>query len=192
MKESKDPPTTEPEGPGPTSPERRRFLARVSVGLGAGCGALAVPLVGFTLAPLLQKAPVVWRAVGKLHDFKIGETTNVSLVDASPLPWAGIDGQERGVAAAHGRERVRRLLGQLRAPRLPGPVGARCEALHVPLPRRRLLRGRHRRRGATAPRPVAVSGTRRGRRSAGARRPRSHWLIDELANLAGPRRALVR
>jgi menaquinol-cytochrome c reductase iron-sulfur subunit len=79
------------QGPGaPVLPERRRFLARVCVGLGAGCGGLAVPVVGFTLAPLLQKAPVVWRTVGKVTDFKVGETTNVTLVDASPLPWAGM------------------------------------------------------------------------------------------------------
>ncbi len=89
MTQSKDEPPAEP-GAAPISPERRRFLARVSVGLGAGCGALGVPFVGFTLAPLLQKAPIVWRAVGKVSDFKVGETTNVSLVDASPLPWAGI------------------------------------------------------------------------------------------------------
>jgi menaquinol-cytochrome c reductase iron-sulfur subunit len=81
---------TEPGHGAPVLPERRRFLARVCVGLGAGCGGLAVPVVGFTLAPLLQKAPVVWRTVGKVTDFKVGETTNVSLVDASPLPWAGM------------------------------------------------------------------------------------------------------
>jgi menaquinol-cytochrome c reductase iron-sulfur subunit len=75
---------------GPESPGRRRFLARVCVGLGAGCGGLAVPMVGFVVSPLLRKAPVVWRTVGKVADFKIGETHNVSLVDASPLPWAGI------------------------------------------------------------------------------------------------------
>lgn len=80
----------EPDPSAPESPERRRFLARVCVGLGAGCGGLAVPLVGFTVAPLLRKAPLVWRTVGKVADFKLGETTNVSLVDASPLPWAGI------------------------------------------------------------------------------------------------------
>ncbi len=90
MTQSKDGPTTAPESAEPISPERRRFLARASVGLCAGCGALAVPFVGFTLAPLLREVPVVWRAVGKLADFKIGETTNVSLVDASPLPWAGV------------------------------------------------------------------------------------------------------
>jgi menaquinol-cytochrome c reductase iron-sulfur subunit len=90
MTQSKDEPKTAPESAAPISPERRRFLARASVGLCAGCGALAIPFVGFTLAPLLREVPIVWRAVGKLADFKIGETTNVSLVDASPLPWAGV------------------------------------------------------------------------------------------------------
>ena len=85
---SKEDDPIDPDGAVPVSPERRRFLARVCVGLGAGCGGLAVPLVGFTLAPLLRKAPVVWRKVGKVDDFKVGETTNVSLVDASPLPSA--------------------------------------------------------------------------------------------------------
>jgi menaquinol-cytochrome c reductase iron-sulfur subunit len=90
MTRSKEDSAFEPDGVMPPSPERRRFLARVCVGLGAGCGALAVPLVGFTLGPLLQKVPVVWRVVGKVADFKLGETTGVSLIDASPLPWAGI------------------------------------------------------------------------------------------------------
>jgi len=90
MTQSKDEPPTESEPEAPISPERRRFLARVSVGLGAGCGVLGVPFVGFTLAPLLQKAPNVWRTVGKVADFPIGETRTVILEDASPLPWAGI------------------------------------------------------------------------------------------------------
>jgi menaquinol-cytochrome c reductase iron-sulfur subunit len=34
--------------------------------------------------------PEVWRTVGKLVDFKLGATISVSLVDATPLPWAGI------------------------------------------------------------------------------------------------------
>jgi menaquinol-cytochrome c reductase iron-sulfur subunit len=90
MTRSKEDDPMQPDGGVPVSPERRRFLARVCVGLGAGCGGLAVPLVGFTLAPLLRNAPAAWRKVGKVDDFKVGETTNVSLVDASPLPWAGI------------------------------------------------------------------------------------------------------
>jgi menaquinol-cytochrome c reductase iron-sulfur subunit len=78
----------------PPSPElvaRRRFLARVSMGLG-GCMGVAVgaPLVGFVVAPLFRAVPHEWRAVGKVKDFKVGETVAVIFVDASPLPWAGV------------------------------------------------------------------------------------------------------
>ena len=76
------------------SPElvaRRRFLARVSVGLGAVGGvALTAPLVGFVVAPLGRAVPLVFRSVGKVSDFKIGETVEVTFVDTSPLPWAGV------------------------------------------------------------------------------------------------------
>jgi menaquinol-cytochrome c reductase iron-sulfur subunit len=71
--------------------ERRRFLARVSVGLGAVGGlALGVPLVGFVVAPLARAVPLLFRTVGKVSDFKIGETVEVTYVDTSPLPWAGV------------------------------------------------------------------------------------------------------
>jgi menaquinol-cytochrome c reductase iron-sulfur subunit len=70
---------------------RRRFLARVSVGLGAvGGAALTAPLVGFVVAPLAREVPRTFRSVGKLSDFKIGETVLVTFVDTSPLPWAGV------------------------------------------------------------------------------------------------------
>ncbi len=89
MTQSKDDrPSDEPAAS--VTPERRRFLARVCYGAGASCAGLVVPAAGFVLSPLWRKPPAVWRTVGKLADFKIGETTNVTLVDASPLPWAGI------------------------------------------------------------------------------------------------------
>lgn len=70
---------------------RRRFLERLCVGLGTlGAVAVAIPGIGFIFAPLFKKAPRLWRGVGKLEDFKIGETVNVTLVDPSPLPWAGV------------------------------------------------------------------------------------------------------
>lgn len=70
---------------------RRRFLERLSIGLGALCGAaLAIPAIGFVLGPLFRKPPELWRGVGKLDDFKIGETVNVNFLDSSPLPWAGV------------------------------------------------------------------------------------------------------
>jgi menaquinol-cytochrome c reductase iron-sulfur subunit len=70
---------------------RRRFLSRISIGLSAAAGALVgVPVVGFLVAPLLRRAPRVWRAVGAAADFTIGATVPVSFDDASPLPWSGV------------------------------------------------------------------------------------------------------
>jgi menaquinol-cytochrome c reductase iron-sulfur subunit len=78
----------------PASPaelSRRKFLARLSLTMGAFGGLiLAVPMVGFILAPLFKHKQEVWRTVGKVESFKIGETTAVKYEDASPLPWAGV------------------------------------------------------------------------------------------------------
>ena len=73
---------------------RRKFLERLSIGLGALCGAIiTLPGIAFVLAPMFQKSPEIWRGVGKLDDFKVGQTVNVSFVDPSPLPWAGVTAQ---------------------------------------------------------------------------------------------------
>ena len=70
---------------------RRQFLNRLCIGLGSlGALLLGVPVIGFLLAPLFQKLPNVWRPVGAVDNFRIGETVEVSFVDASPLPWAGV------------------------------------------------------------------------------------------------------
>lgn len=68
---------------------RRRFLTRLSVFLGSIGGVLvAIPTVGFLLG--LRKSPQVWRTVGKVGDFSVGATVNVSFQDSSPLPWSGV------------------------------------------------------------------------------------------------------
>lgn len=70
---------------------RRKFLSRLSIGLGTVCAALVgIPVVGFVVAPLLRRSPTAWRSVGKVDDFKEGETVAVSFADPSPLPWAGV------------------------------------------------------------------------------------------------------
>lgn len=70
---------------------RRRFLTRVSIALGGACAAvLGVPIVGFVVAPLFRRVPDTWRTVGKVDQFKRGETVNVTFRDPSPLPWAGV------------------------------------------------------------------------------------------------------
>jgi len=71
---------------------RRKFLSRLSVTLGAiGATLVAIPSIGFLLG--LRKAPQVWRTVGKLNDFRLGSTVNVSFLDPSPVPWSGVTAQ---------------------------------------------------------------------------------------------------
>ncbi len=70
---------------------RRQLLGRMSVGVGVACGAaVSVPGIGFVVAPLFREASREWRSIGKVEQFKIGETVNVVFVDTSPLPWAGV------------------------------------------------------------------------------------------------------
>ncbi|MGH9616144.1 MAG: ubiquinol-cytochrome c reductase iron-sulfur subunit [Acidobacteriaceae bacterium] len=75
-----------------TEIDRRKFLTRLSIGLGSiGAALIAVPSVAFLLG--LRKTPQIWRTVGKLDDFTIGSTVNVSFPDPSPLPWSGVTAQ---------------------------------------------------------------------------------------------------
>jgi len=70
---------------------RRRFLEKLSIGLAGFCAAVVgLPLVGFVIAPLFRKVPEQWVTLGKVADFQIGKTVTVTVVDSSPLPWAGI------------------------------------------------------------------------------------------------------
>ncbi len=76
-------------GPDAVQPDRRRFLGRLSVALGALMAALpGVPSLLFLFR--LRKAPRVWRPVGKVEGFEVGPTTEVAFLDTSPLPWAGV------------------------------------------------------------------------------------------------------
>ncbi len=75
----------------PATLSRRGFFAKLSIALSGVCGAmLGLPLVGFVVAPLFRKSPEQWVTVGKIRDFEIGETVNVTITDPSPLAWAGI------------------------------------------------------------------------------------------------------
>ncbi len=69
--------------------DRRRFLGRLSVALGALMAALAaVPSLLFLFR--LRRAPQVWRTVGKVEELDVGATKEVSFLDTSPLPWSGV------------------------------------------------------------------------------------------------------
>ena len=87
-------PSDAPRAPAESSPEelpRREFLVRLSIALGAlGAAIVAIPIVGFLLSPFLEREPQLWRAVGPVDSFRIGQTVEVSFPDSSPLPWAGV------------------------------------------------------------------------------------------------------
>jgi menaquinol-cytochrome c reductase iron-sulfur subunit len=70
---------------------RRAFLNKVAVtGMGVAAGLVSVPVVGFLFAPLFQQSPEVWRPVGPVDKFKVGETVEVTFENSSPLPWSGV------------------------------------------------------------------------------------------------------
>jgi menaquinol-cytochrome c reductase iron-sulfur subunit len=93
MKESTEfsPPTYSPHVDDPAAISRRGFLEKLCIALSGVCTAiLGVPIVGFIVAPLFRKTPKEWVSVGKVEEFQIGKTVNVTIVDPSSLPWAGI------------------------------------------------------------------------------------------------------
>jgi menaquinol-cytochrome c reductase iron-sulfur subunit len=70
---------------------RRRFVEKLSVGLIGLCSAIVgVPVIGFLFAPFFRKSPEEWVTLGKPNDFEIGKTVAVTVMDPSPLPWAGV------------------------------------------------------------------------------------------------------
>src|SRR5260370_38528870 len=73
------------------SPERRRFMGRLSIALSAIAATIVgIPVVGFILGPLIAPEKDVWRAVGAVDSFKAGETVRVSFLDPSPMEAAGV------------------------------------------------------------------------------------------------------
>jgi menaquinol-cytochrome c reductase iron-sulfur subunit len=70
--------------------KRRTFIVGGIFSLSALIGAIiAVPVISAMIAPLVRKKERLWRSVGKVDDFKIGETVLVQFGNADPLPWSG-------------------------------------------------------------------------------------------------------
>lgn len=77
-----------------TDEKRRSFLIKLSLGLSAlAAMAASVPVLSALLAPLLEKTPKLWRNVGKLTNFKVGETKLVTFQNADAEKWAGVTSQ---------------------------------------------------------------------------------------------------
>lgn len=79
-----------PVGVNPLGTGRRRFLTWFSVASGGLIGAmLGVPIIGYLLGPLIEKAPQQWREIGQVADFTPGQTKIVTFENTSPLAWSG-------------------------------------------------------------------------------------------------------
>ncbi len=73
---------------------RRGFIVKLLMVAGAVEAALlGVPVIGALFAPLFRKTPRIWRDLGPLAKFTVGETVLVDFRDSSPLPWSGITAQ---------------------------------------------------------------------------------------------------
>ena len=73
---------------------RRHLLMLVSVAAGGVAAAIVgLPLVGFLLAPIFRREAPVWRDVGPLSNFKVGETSKVTFEDSSAIAWGGTDSE---------------------------------------------------------------------------------------------------
>jgi menaquinol-cytochrome c reductase iron-sulfur subunit len=69
---------------------RRRFLNMVCLaGTGVAGAFLGVPILGYLLSPLLNPTPDVWRDLGTVDQYQVGQTVKVNFEEPSPLPWAG-------------------------------------------------------------------------------------------------------
>ncbi|MGH9355186.1 MAG: ubiquinol-cytochrome c reductase iron-sulfur subunit [Terriglobia bacterium] len=91
----------QPDGPEPDArqPEsgemlRRAFLGGICVAMGGWAAAIVgIPIIGFLVAPLFKHPQRLWRPVGAVSKFKIGDTVEVTYEDTSALPWAGLTGK---------------------------------------------------------------------------------------------------
>ncbi|MEO8726474.1 MAG: Rieske (2Fe-2S) protein [Acidobacteriaceae bacterium] len=79
-----------PEELTPLGRMRRDLLALISLGAGGIASLLfAAPVIGFLFSPLTKATPGRWQTVGKLDDFEIGKTGEVTLKDISAEKWGG-------------------------------------------------------------------------------------------------------
>ena len=73
---------------------RRKFFARISIAAGAVAGAIvSLPVIGFVFGPLTRTRGEVWRSVGSVDEYAIGETVMVTFQDAAQLAWSGQVGE---------------------------------------------------------------------------------------------------
>ncbi|WP_407541697.1 ubiquinol-cytochrome c reductase iron-sulfur subunit (plasmid) [Deinococcus radiomollis] len=70
--------------------EKRRQVLIIFGAGGAAAVAAGIPVVGVLLAPALTPSQTAWRAVGKVSDFQVGQTTEVKFRVADAREGQGV------------------------------------------------------------------------------------------------------
>jgi menaquinol-cytochrome c reductase iron-sulfur subunit len=71
---------------------REAFMGLFVVGIGGLFSTLlAIPIIGFVLSPLINQPDFVWRDIGALDEFKVGETVqrNYKYPSFGTAQWSG-------------------------------------------------------------------------------------------------------
>jgi menaquinol-cytochrome c reductase iron-sulfur subunit len=69
---------------------REAFLSVIVLSVGGVATLLVgIPIIGYVLSPLIRGEPKVWRDVGAVSNFKVGETVQVNFQYARNLNWSG-------------------------------------------------------------------------------------------------------
>jgi menaquinol-cytochrome c reductase iron-sulfur subunit len=77
----------------PEQARRRKFLTRITLGLGAiSMSSILWAVLGFIIAPITHKNKPVWRKVGAVDDFPVGSTKVVTFENANTVPWGAYAG----------------------------------------------------------------------------------------------------
>jgi menaquinol-cytochrome c reductase iron-sulfur subunit len=69
---------------------RETFLSLITLSVGGLAGlVVGIPIVGYVLSPLINQAPNIWRDIGAVSKYKVGETVEVAFQSNATQPWAG-------------------------------------------------------------------------------------------------------
>jgi menaquinol-cytochrome c reductase iron-sulfur subunit len=69
---------------------RRGFMGgTIALLAGAAAAVVTVPILTYLLQPLFAETEEVWRDIGGIDDFPVGETVQANFEEPSPAQWAG-------------------------------------------------------------------------------------------------------
>ena len=124
---------------------RRQFFMKVGIALnGLAALVLATPVVGYLLAPLLRGDGGryrQWIDLGELDEFPEGQTRLAKYKNPISNPWDGETDNIPVLGTPRAGRTIPGLRDQLRPSRMSRALVPAVRAVHVSLPRRRVLPG---------------------------------------------------